>query len=206
MLSLTDRIRDLLSLSTLSAADPWMIVVGLVLLSFLLEDAAMAAGATLALAGSISWPLAFLAVAGGITVGDVGLYGGGLLGRRIPRLRRFLRHDRAEAAASLLKRHLLQAVLLARAIPGMRLPTYTAAGLFNVPALPFIICVTLCVGLWTLAFFGLGAGLGSALAALLGVSPTVAMLLLAVPLILLPPLIRLLFRGRRDASAGKRPT
>ena len=44
-----------------ASADPWVILPALVLITFLLEDVAIAAGVALALDGTIGWPAAFWA-------------------------------------------------------------------------------------------------------------------------------------------------
>ena len=95
-------------------ADPWVIVVALVLTTFLLEDVAIAAGVALAVQGSISWSLSLAAVAGGIALGDIGLYGLGVAATRIPWLRRRYVGEKADWARAQLERRLSSAVLLAR--------------------------------------------------------------------------------------------
>ncbi|MCW5636277.1 MAG: hypothetical protein KIT17_23275, partial [Rubrivivax sp.] len=55
-------------------AEPAVVALVLALTTLLVEDLAIAAGAALAARGDLSWALAFVAVAGGIAAGDVGLY------------------------------------------------------------------------------------------------------------------------------------
>ncbi len=46
-----------------SSTEPWLLLPSLVLITFLLEDVAIAAGVALALNGTIGWEAAFAAVA-----------------------------------------------------------------------------------------------------------------------------------------------
>ena len=69
-------------------ASPAVIALVLALTTLLLEDLAIAAGVALATQGLINWPLSLAAVAGGIALGDLGLYAVGLGATRVPWLRR----------------------------------------------------------------------------------------------------------------------
>jgi len=62
----------------------WQILLLLAATTLLLEDAAIAAGATLAAYGSISWLAAFGAVAAGIALGDLALYAAGSAAGKVP--------------------------------------------------------------------------------------------------------------------------
>jgi membrane protein DedA with SNARE-associated domain len=159
-----------------------VIAIVLALTTLLLEDLAIAAGAALATQGLISWDLAFVAVAGGIAVGDWGLYGLGAAARRVPWLqRRYIGGTRSAAwshsLTTQLHTRLFSAVMLARVVPGLRLVTYTACGFLRVPWLPFSLWVSVAVSLWT-------AGLIAALwhiPAPLAVALPIVLLAAAVP-------------------------
>ena len=171
-------------------AAPWIIVLVLVVTTFLLEDVAIAAGAALATQGLLSWELAFAAVAGGIALGDVGLYACGLGARRVPRLHRKYIAGRPPWLKDKLQGRLVSAVLLARVIPGLRLLTYTLCGFARVPVVPFVAWVLLAVSLWTMGLFWLGSALGSAIALHLGIPAPLAVALLVLMLALAVPLWR----------------
>lgn len=171
-------------------ADPLALALGLALLTLLLEDAAIAAGIALALAGSLSWTVAGGAVAGGIAAGDLMLYGMGAAALRVPALaRRVEAAPRADRARELLHRNLTLAVAVARVVPGLRLAVYTAAGALSLPFSRFAALVALAVAAWTGALFALGAGLGAVLAPLLGLPGWALALAAFVPLALLPTLL-----------------
>ncbi|HSG87795.1 MAG TPA: VTT domain-containing protein [Pseudomonadales bacterium] len=169
-------------------AEPWVIAVALVLTTFLLEDLAIAAGVALATQGSISWELSLVAVAGGIALGDVGLYALGVAAHRVAWLRTRLIGERSFRIGAHLEAKLPSAVLLARVIPGLRLVTYTACGFLRVPLWPFSTWVTVAVLLWTFGLYGISVAIGSALAERTGLSPPVAV---ALPILLLAAAIPL---------------
>ena len=178
-------------------ATPGVIALALALTTLLLEDLAIAAGVALATQGLISWPLSLVAVGGGIALGDLGLYGLGLASSRLPWLRRYSVTPKSLWARGHLGQRLPSAVLLARAIPGLRLATYTACGFLRVPLLPFAAWVLLAVSLWTLGLYVLSAAIGQALSRQLGLQPAVAV---ALPILLLalaaPALRQVQFRSK----------
>jgi membrane protein DedA with SNARE-associated domain len=171
-------------------ASPAVIALVLALTTLLLEDLAIAAGVALAAQGAISWGLSLFAVGAGIAVGDLGLYGLGLLATRVPWLRRCYVGEKSTWAREKIVRRLGSAVLLARVIPGLRLATYTASGFVRVPCLPFTLWVLLAVTLWTVGLYVLSAAIGQALALTLGLPAPVAVALPIVVLALLVPLWR----------------
>jgi membrane protein DedA with SNARE-associated domain len=186
-------------------ASPAVIALVLALTTLLLEDLAIAAGVALATQGAISWGLSLFAVAGGIALGDLGLYGLGLMATRVPWLQRRYVGAKSLWAREHIVHRLGSAVLLARVIPGLRLATYTASGFVNVPFLPFTLWVLLAVTLWTVGLYALSAAIGQALAHTLGLPAPVAVALPIIVLALLVPLWRRL-RQRRNAVAANATT
>ena len=178
-------------------ADPWTIALVLALTTLLLEDLAIAAGVALAVQGLISWPLSACAVAGGIALGDLGLYFLGLGATRSDWLHRRYVGDRALWARGQIMLRLPTAVLLARVIPGLRLVTYTACGFLRVPLAPFCAWVVLAVGVWTAGLYLLSVSVGAVLAQRWGVPPALAV---ALPILLLAvavPLVRAIQQRRK---------
>jgi membrane protein DedA with SNARE-associated domain len=179
---------------------PWVIAIVLALTTLLLEDLAIAAGVALATQGAISWELSFVAVAGGIAAGDLGLYACGLAARRVAWLRRRYIGERSTWAQAQLVRRLPSAVLIARVVPGLRLLTYTSCGFVRVPFLPFTGWVLLGVLLWTAGLYGLSVAVGHALAEHLGVPPALAVALPILVLAAVVPLIRAFQPSRRRST------
>ena len=183
-------------------ASPWAIALALALTTLLVEDLAIAAGVALATQGALSWGLSFAAVAGGIALGDVGLYALGLGATRIGWLRRRLRPERGAALRERLVRALPSAVLLARVVPGLRLLTYTASGWLRVPLGPFCAWVAVAVAAWTAGLYLLSAALGHAIVRVTGLPPALAVALPVVAFALLIPLLR---RTRARPSLPETP-
>ena len=180
-------------------ATPWVIGLALVLTSFLLEDVAIAAAASLAATGLLSWAEAFGWVFLGIAIGDIGLYATGLGARRIPWLHRKYIVPQGDSGIKLrLEQNLLTAVLLARVIPGLRLVTYVLCGFLRLPFVAFCLWVLLAVALWTAALLGLGALVGAALAQALHVPQSVAVALPILALALAVPLAKRLLQRRKS--------
>ncbi len=182
---------------------PVAIGVALALTTLLLEDLAIAAGVALAAQGLIAWEWSMAAVAAGIAIGDLGLYALGLGATRLSWLRRRYGGERSDWARGKILTQLGSAVLLARAIPGLRLATYTACGFVRVPWLPFTAWVLLAVTLWTAGLYALSAAIGHALAESLGLPLPVAVALPVVLLALAFPLVRRL--RRRPSGSPLRP-
>lgn len=159
-----------------------LLFVALVLTTFLLEDVAIAVGLALALDGVVSWGFAFASVAGGIALGDIGLY---VLGRGCLRwawVRRKLQAPVITRLRNGIDGRLAQVIFLARVIPGLRLVTYVACGYLRIAFLPFSIWVLISVSLWTAGLFFLGSSVGEKIAAWTGIPVPVAA---AIPIVIL---------------------
>ncbi len=184
--------------------EPWFIGLALILTTFLLEDVAIAAGVSLASQGILSWSWALIAVAFGIALGDILLYGLGLLARRVNWLeKRYIKSDTSKTLTDRLQNHLFSAVLLARVIPGLRLLTYTACGFTRTPLAPFTIFVCLNVVVWTGSLFWLSATTGHALASLLGIPASIAV---TIPILLLALAFPLIRRLRKVSPKDEKPS
>lgn len=187
-------------------AAPAVIALALALSTLLVEDVAIAAGVALATQGAVSWGLSFAAVAGGIALGDLGLYALGLGANRLPWLRRRFIGPRTDLARDRIVRRLGSAVLLARVIPGLRLLTYTACGFMRVSIVQFSLWVTLAVTLWTLGLYALSFSLGQAIAVATGLPPALAVVLPILALALALPLWRWLRKPDGDGSVSTTPS
>jgi membrane protein DedA with SNARE-associated domain len=113
------------------AQSPWLLCLGLAVLTFALEDAAILAGVGVAHRGLLPLETAIAAVAMGIILGDLLLYAAGLAARRSAWVEARLGGPRMRTAGARLSRNLVAAVLIARVVPGLRTVTYAAAGLFQ---------------------------------------------------------------------------
>jgi len=114
--------------------------------------------------GRIDFVAAALACFLGIFVGDVLLFlAGRYLGRpalkRAP-LRWFVRPDDVERSSEWFNRRGIVVIAASRFVPGMRLPTYFAAGLLNTKLFRFSIYFLLAAIVWTPLLVGLSSVLG----------------------------------------------
>lgn len=128
------------------------------------EDLACIAAGLLVARGVVDFGPATLACAGGIFAGDLLLVGlGRTLGRRgldHPWLRRWMAVDSVPRAERWFARQGPGLILASRFMPGMRLPTYVAAGILRAPWGPFIGWFLLASAVWTPLLVGLAFVLG----------------------------------------------
>ncbi|CEF55782.1 DedA family protein [Acetobacter ghanensis] len=152
----------------ITASQPLLQVLIVILATFVLEDAATVITAIQVHLHTISIPVALIALYCGIVVGDVGLYGLGALAAKWPPAQRWITVPSAQAQQSWLNKNLFKVVFISRFVPGTRLPLYTACGFFRA-GLPVFTAATTCATLiWTTALFMLSLRIGGVLLAHLG--------------------------------------
>lgn len=122
------------------------------------EDLACIAAGVLVAQGRADFVSATLACFAGIFVGDMALYFAGRFGWRLGG--RAVAPHRVEAASRWLAERGLPAIVLSRFTPGLRLPTYLAAGFLRLPLGPFAANLALAAAIWTPAVVGLAAYFG----------------------------------------------
>lgn len=142
-----------------------LILMMLIAASTLVSEDLTCIGAGVMVAqGRIDFVAAALACFLGIFVGDVLLFlSGRYLGR--PALRRaplkwFVRPDDVERSSEWFNRRGMVVIAASRFVPGMRLPTYFAAGLLNTKLIRFSIYFLLAAIVWTPLLVGLSSVLG----------------------------------------------
>ena len=142
------------------------LVVALALIAFatlVSEDLTCIAAGLLVARGSLGFSEAVAACAVGIFFGDLMLYGLGRLGRpwlgRAPLKWLVTPADVARSSRWFLRRGAL-VILISRFVPGMRLPTYVAAGLLRTRFWWFTVNLLVPVILWTPLLVGLGRWVG----------------------------------------------
>ena len=128
------------------------------------EDLTCIGAGVMVAQGRIDFVAAALACFVGIFVGDVLLFlAGRYLGRsvlgRAP-LRWFVRPDDVERSSEWFNRRGIVVIAASRFVPGMRLPTYFAAGLLNTRLVRFSIYFLLAAIVWTPLLVGLSSVLG----------------------------------------------
>lgn len=131
--------------------------------TFILEDVALASGIILAQQGKLSYPLAFLACFLGIGIGDIGVYGIGYVSSFFPieKYFRFFKRYREKLEKFKNSSLLGYSIVISRAIPGTRLPTYLGAGYVKYSFSKFTLLTIFSVFLWVLLVFVAGRSLQS---------------------------------------------
>jgi membrane protein DedA with SNARE-associated domain len=138
---------------------------GLALSTFVQEDAPTIAAALLASAGKLDWRVAFVACLAGIWIGDALLYllargaGRPLLATRLAR--RFVKAESLARGEAWFAQRGTWALVLSRFVPGLRLPTYLAAGFLRVSFPKFLLVTGAAVLVWTTALFAGAHWLGA---------------------------------------------
>lgn len=149
----------LLEISTHST----ILAILLIGLAWLWEDAALIAGALLAVDGHLSIVASLIAVFVGITSGDLGLYYLGYLARRVRFIRaRILLNERSRRLQKRFRRHILWNILLIRFVPGLRTVGFTVCGLWALGLGRFLGAITLAGGIWIGVVYPIIYRLGSA--------------------------------------------
>ena len=127
--------------------------------TFASEDLTCISTGALIAAGKIGWVPGVLACLFGIYVGDLVLYfAGRMIGR--PLLRKLVPEEKLDRASQWLVERGARAVVLSRFTPGLRLPTYVAAGLLQTRFWTFSFYFLLASILWTPVLVGSAALLG----------------------------------------------
>ncbi len=131
--------------------------LGLALSTFVQEDAPTIGAALLAGAGKLNWRVAFVACFAGIWIGDALLY---LLARGAGRpllatrpAQRFVKAESLARGEAWFARRGTWALVASRFVPGLRLPTYLAAGFLRVSFPKFILVTGGAVLVWTAVLF-----------------------------------------------------
>src|SRR3990167_7961234 len=134
-------------------AHVWLIPFGIIIGTFILEDATTLLVGVLAADGFIGIPLSLVSLYLGNTLGDFWLYGMGYLAADHKWAKWFVNHERYEPIRSWLEERFEGAVFTSRFVPGMRLPTYAAAGFLKLPFRRFVGPVVIGTLIWTSLFF-----------------------------------------------------
>jgi membrane protein DedA with SNARE-associated domain len=128
--------------------------------TFILEDAATLLAAMQVAAGAVSLPLALASLYAGIILGDIGLYGLGRLSAHNRWAKRLVGKRRQDLGHEWVRRRVVPTVLVARFVPGLRLPTYTTLGFLRAPFVPFALTATGATLIWTSGLFFVSLKLG----------------------------------------------
>lgn len=142
----------------------WPVVLGL--LTLIQEDAPTLVAAQMSAVGTIPFAAAFLGIFLGIWIGDILLYGFARgFGRRLFHhawVRRFIDPRSVARSEAWFAGRGTWLLLSSRLVPGMRLPTYLAAGLLRLSFARFALTTGVAVSAWVGGIFILTGMLGGA--------------------------------------------
>lgn len=124
-------------------------------LPFVQEDVAVIAAATASLAGAGATPVLFLVILAGLTCSDIWKYWLGWVARHNRRARKFAEKPGVSVAGKLVRDELYQTLIMARFVPGTRIPTYIACGFFESPYLRFVLFVVSTAFMYVVITFSL---------------------------------------------------
>jgi membrane protein DedA with SNARE-associated domain len=143
---------EFLSPEAWSKLPPILCFISIALATWVAEDLTLIASSSLWLRGDLSGALVLGANVVGIASGDLMLY---FLGRRFggalpraPYIGRFFKPSNVEKGVRFFEKRGMNLVLVARFVPGLRLPTYTAAGIFRSPLGPTVGVIALSGLVW----------------------------------------------------------
>jgi len=155
-------------LLAIAGKSPLLQGAAIIMGTFILEDAATAAAAMSVQSGGVAMPVALISLYLGIVLGDIGLDGLGRLAAHMPWALRLIPPQRQDRGKKWLERHVFKVVFVARFLPGVRLPTYTACGFLGADLKKFILAALGATLIWTSALFVVSLRVGKFLVEHLG--------------------------------------
>lgn len=158
-MTLTDLLADLLMRF---ASDPWLLVPLIVAATFVLEDLATVTVAVLASHMVIDAEVALASAVVGTALGDIALYAAARWARGVPFVSAWLARPGLTRMLDWVRRHALAMVIVARFVPGLRLPIFAGAGAVRMPLVPFIAAIIVSTLIWTPGLYWSATQLGAA--------------------------------------------
>lgn len=159
-------------LLTLAGRSPILQGIAIMTGTFILEDATSIATAMAVQDHHLSLKVGLTSLFLGIVVGDLGLYGLGMLAARLHEgsvwARRLVPPERREKWRDWVDNRLIRLVVTARFVPGMRLPAYTVSGFLGADFVRFALAAIGATVLWTGLLFTVSMRVGEFLLAELG--------------------------------------
>lgn len=189
-----------LDLAAAAMNDQLLLHVGLLLGTFVLEDAATASAALLATTQMVPVWSALIVLYFGIFVGDIALYCFGYLAAHFPRLRAWIGESRIRAGREWLDQRMIVTLVAARFVPGLRLPTYTASGYLRVSLTQFAAIAAVAATIWTSLLFALIYAFGELVLPLFGAWRWAIAALIVACVIAIPYIASLLRTARAEAT------
>ena len=149
-----------MGISNLMMDSTWTMYAVTVLLPFVQEDAAVLAAATASITGHGDARELFIATLIGLTASDTWKYWAGRLAHSHPWAAKMASDPRIAAARERVLNRLSVTLLIARFVPGTRIPLYIACGLFKAPFWRFFVTIIATAALYIAIAFTIFAHLG----------------------------------------------
>lgn len=140
----------------------WGVYALVFLAPFVQEDAAVIGAASASLTGAADPVLLFIALVSGLAVSDTWKYWAGRAAYAFSWTRRAAQRPDVAAAREKVLERLGMTLLVARFVPGTRIPLYLASGVFKAPFVRFALYVIATGILYAGLMFGLFHALGAA--------------------------------------------
>jgi membrane protein DedA with SNARE-associated domain len=140
---------------------PWAVYFALFLGPFVQEDAAVVGAAAAAVSGHVSPVAAMVVTWFGLMISDGWKYWVGRLAHRSRRASRWIADARVQNARERVLRRLGLTLLVARFVPGTRIPLYIACGVFRAPFWRFIALVAASGALYLALMYAIIRSLGA---------------------------------------------
>lgn len=174
-----------------------LVIVG----TSVLEDAARCAVCLLVATGHIGWWLALVSMTIGGMAGDIGLYLVGRYATAFLTRQRWMDITRLEWMKIYFENHAAKTIFVARFLPGVRMISYSAAGVVCYPFGRFLFFLLLASLIQALIFLQLGTLIGEKLLPFLRQPQTRALIIVGV--ILCGIVIHLIIRRRRRRNPSR---
>ncbi len=156
------------------------------------EDVAVVGAASAAASGNANTIGLLLATWMGLTVSDAWKYWAGRLAHKIPAAARMTNGRRVRAAKEQVLKRLATTIIIARFVPGTRIPLNIACGLFHVPFAKYLALIMFSGAL----YIGLTYSLFMALGEIVGEQVRAYLPFIIVPIVLVM-VIFMVWRSRR---------
>jgi membrane protein DedA with SNARE-associated domain len=140
---------------------PWAVYLALFIGPFVQEDAAVVGAAATAASGHMDPAMALAITFVGLLISDGWKYWIGRLAHKSRRASRWIADPRVQGARERVLRRLGLTLLVARFVPGTRIPLYVACGVFKAPFSRFMTLVALTGALYLLLMYALIRSLGA---------------------------------------------
>ncbi|MEM8936217.1 MAG: VTT domain-containing protein [Pseudomonadota bacterium] len=150
-----------LSVEAILLMGGWALYLSIFALPFLQEDAAVIGAATASVTGLGPTELLIPAILAGLMASDAWKYWIGRLALRHDWAHKMAEKPGVSRAGELVRKEFVQTMLMARFVPGTRIPTYVACGFFKANYIKYLVILFCTAVLYVAIVFGLFHAIGA---------------------------------------------